>query len=73
MVVIGKITTEKPFEMALVKDNSVIQTLPADAANDPFDKGILPRAPGCGGTIFHSQTAYAFSKSISVNSIAITQ
>ena len=31
--------------MALVKDNSVIQTLPADAINDAFDIGILTRAP----------------------------
>ncbi len=45
MVVIGEITTEKPFEMALVKDNSMIQTLPANAANDPLGIGILPRAP----------------------------
>jgi len=29
LVVIGEITTEKSFEMALIKDNSVIQTLPA--------------------------------------------
>ena len=73
MVVIRKITTEKPFEMALVKDNSVIQTLPADATDDVFDIGILPRAPRCAGTVFHSQTAHAFSKVITVNSIAITQ
>jgi hypothetical protein len=59
--------------MALVKDNQVIQTLSADATNDAFDIGILPRAPWCAGTVFHSQTAHAFSKAISVNSIAITQ
>ena len=59
--------------MALVEDNHVIQTLPADATNDAFDIGILPRAPRCAGTVFHSQTAQAFSKAISVNGIAITQ
>jgi hypothetical protein len=59
--------------MALVEDNHVIQTLSADATNDAFDIGILPRAPRCAGTVFHSQTAHAFSKAISVNSIAITQ
>ena len=72
-VVISEIATEDPFEMALVDDNHVIQTLPADATNDAFDIGILPRAPRCAGTVFHSQTAQAFSKAISVNGIAITQ
>ncbi len=37
------------------------------------DIGILPRAPRCAGTVFHSQTAHAFSKAISIDSIAITQ
>ncbi len=73
MVVIGEISMEKPFKMALVQDNGVIQTLPADATNDAFDIGILPRAPRCDGTFFHSQTAQAFSKVISIDSIAITQ
>ncbi len=59
--------------MALVKDNSVIQTLLADATNDAFDIGILPRAPRCDGTFFHSQTAHAFSKLVSIDCIAITQ
>ena len=72
-MVIGEITAENPFEMALVEDNHVIQTLPANATNDTFDMGILPRAPRCGGTFFHSQTVHASSKVISVDSIAITQ
>ena len=72
-MVISEITTENPFEMALVEDNHVIQTLSADATNDAFDIGILPRAPRCAGTVFHSQSVHAFSKAISVNRIAITQ
>ena len=59
-VVISEIATENPFEMALVEDNHVIQTLSADATNDAFDIGILPRAPRCAGTVFQSQTAQAF-------------
>ncbi len=34
MVIIGEIITEKSLEMALVEDDDVIQTLPANAAND---------------------------------------
>ena len=73
LVVIGEITTEKPSEMALVKDNSVIQALPADATNHAFDIGVLPRAPRRAGAVFHSQTAHASSEAISINNIAITQ
>ncbi len=72
-MVIGEITTEKPFEMALVKDNHVIQTLPVNATNDAFDIGFLPRAPRCGGAFFYTQTAYAFSKLVSIDCIAIAQ
>jgi hypothetical protein len=34
LVVIGEIVTEKPFEMAFVEDDDVIQTLSANTAND---------------------------------------
>ncbi len=71
-MVIGEITAEKPFEMALVEDDSVIRTPPADAANDALCIGILPRAPRCDGTFFHTQTAHALSKVISIDSIAIS-
>ncbi len=33
MVVIGEIITEKPFEMAFVEDDDVIQALPATSAS----------------------------------------
>ncbi len=73
MVVIGEITTEKPFEMALVVDNKVIQTFPADTTADAFDIGILPRAPRCDGAFLHSQTSHALWKATSINGIAVTQ
>ena len=59
--------------MALVEDNEVIQTFPADSPNDALDIGVLTRAPRCDGTFFHSQTANPFSKVISVDGIAVTQ
>ncbi len=73
MVVIGEIITEKPFEMAFVEDNSVIQTLPANAANDALGIGILPRSPRCDRTFLYLPTARAFSKLASIDSIAIAQ
>jgi len=59
--------------MTLAKDNSVIQTLPADATDDAFNIRILPRASRRGGAFFHCQTSQAFSKVISLCGIAITQ
>ncbi len=73
LVVIGEIITEKPFEMAFVEDNDVIQTLPANAANDALGIGILPRAPRCGRAFLHPQTAHAFSKLASIDGITIAQ
>ena len=59
--------------MVFVEDDDVIQTLSANAANDALGIGILPRAPRCGRAFPHSQTAYAFSKSASIDSITIAQ
>ncbi len=59
--------------MAFVEDDDVIQTLPMNAANDALGIGILPRAPRCGRTFVHPQTAYAFSKLASIDGITIAQ
>jgi hypothetical protein len=71
-MIIDEITVESPLEMALVEDNDVIQALSTNATNDALDIGVLPRAPRCDGTFFHSQTANPISKVISVDGIAIT-
>ncbi len=73
LVVIGEIITEKPFEMAFVEDDDVIQTLPENAADDALGIGILPRAPRRGRAFLHPQTAHAFSKLASIDSITIAQ
>ena len=72
-MVIGEIAAQKCLEMAFTKDNSVIQTLPANAPNDALHIGVLPGAPRCDGTLLYSQTANAFSKVISIECISITQ
>ncbi len=54
LVVIGEVTTEDSFEVALVENNDVIQTLSSNAADNALDKRVLPRAPRCDGTFFHS-------------------
>ncbi len=43
-MIIGEIITVEPFDMAFVEDDDVIQTLPANAANDTLGIGVLPRA-----------------------------
>ncbi len=69
LVVIGEIITEKPFEMAFVEDDDVIQTLPAHVTNDALGIGILPRTPRRGRAFLHPQTAHAFSKLASVATV----
>ena len=73
LVVIGEVASENSCEMALVENNDVIQTLSSNAADNALDIRVLPRAPRCDGTFFHSQTTHAFSKVVSIDGIAITQ
>jgi hypothetical protein len=50
--------------MALTEDDHVIQTLSADATNDAFDIGILPRAPRCAGTVFVTDKLGSYSSAL---------
>ena len=42
LVVVVDVGFENPAEMALAKDDDVIQTFPPDRANHPFHVGVLP-------------------------------
>ncbi len=41
-VVVGKIGTEEAFQVAVVQDDDVIETLAPDRADQALDIGILP-------------------------------
>jgi len=77
-MIIGEIIAERPFEMACVEDDDVIQTLPANAADDVLGIGTPPRAPRCGRAFphpqyIHPQTAHAFAKFASIDSLTIAR
>jgi hypothetical protein len=72
-MIVGEIAAENVHKMALVEDSDVIQARPVDATDNALDFGVLPRAPRCDGTLFHSQTANALMKALSIDGITITQ
>lgn len=41
-VVIGKVAGQDTSEMPLMEDDDLVQTLPADAPDQPFDIRMLP-------------------------------
>ena len=41
-VVIGEVGAQEPFEMAVIVNNNVIETLPPNRANQALDIGFLP-------------------------------
>ena len=43
VMVIGKVAGQEALQMPLMQDDHLIQTLPSDTPDEPFDIGILPR------------------------------
>lgn len=43
VMVIGSVRRERTMQRAFAEDDDVIQTLPANVPNEPFDVGSLPR------------------------------
>ncbi len=47
-MIIYKVATKKPFQMMLMKDNDVVQPVPADAADNALHIAIPPGTTGGG-------------------------
>ncbi len=63
--------TENAAQVALVKDNDVVQALSTEGPDHPFGVGILPRTPRCGDHFFHIATAHTPAEDVTVDAIAI--
>ena len=59
--------------MVFAKDDDVISTFAPNASVQPFDIGVLPRAPIGRHDFFDSHRFYAPSKPIPIDAIAIPQ
>ena len=49
-MVVGEVRRKNPTEVALAKNDDVVETIAADRADQTFDEGILPGGSGCVST-----------------------
>ena len=58
--------------MALVQDDNMVYAFASDAANEPIDVGILPRAPGS-DDVCDPHMAHPMPKRAAVDQVPIAQ
>ena len=66
---IGEAISEDPLEMPLVDHHHMVQAVSADAPDQPFDVGILPRASGCNEDLLKTHPRDPRAKRVTVDSI----
>lgn len=72
-VIIGKVGSQEPREMAFVQNDDVIEALPAYGADQAFDIGILPGRARGGEYLFDTEAAHTATKPDVVDAVAIAQ
>ena len=63
MVIIIEVTGQNAFEVGFVEHDDMIEALPPDRADQPFDVGILPGRPRRGKHFLDAYTLQAFPQS----------
>ena len=59
--------------MALVQDDDVVQTFPADGSDNPLDISILPRRSWRDQHLSYAHTGNAASKALAINAVSIAK
>jgi hypothetical protein len=71
MVVIIEVAGQDALEVGFVDHDDMIQALPPDRADQPFDVGVLPRRPRRGQHFLDACTLQAFPKAATVGAVAV--
>ena len=71
IVIVGEVVRKDAVKMPFVQHDHVVQTLPANAADDPFAIGILPGRPWCNRDFFNTHALDTLGEVITVDVIAI--
>jgi hypothetical protein len=71
MVVIIEVTGQNAFEVGFVEHDDMIEALPPDRADQPFDVGILPGRPRRGKHFLDAHTLQTFPKAVAVGAVAV--
>src|SRR4029453_17485831 len=68
---VAEITRQRSFEVAGVHNDVMVETLPANGADESFGVRILPRTSRCGQNFFHSQRLDFGSNLAALNAVPI--
>lgn len=70
-MVVFEIALQNPYQVFLVENNDVIQTVTPYAADEPLYEWILPRRPPGRDYALHAQVSNTIAKRRSVDAVAI--
>ena len=71
IVIVVKVVRNDAVKMPFVQHDHVVQTLSADAADDPFAIGILPGRPWCNWDFLKTHALDTLGEIITVDVVAI--
>src|SRR6266700_3319838 len=68
-MIIGKVVGQDVSQMPLVQDDDMIQTLPPDTPDEPFNIGILPRTPWRNEDLLDAHMLDPLSKGCAIDTV----
>ncbi len=71
--VIGQVGSEQLPQVPLIKNNNVVQALPAYRADQPLHIGRLPWRARGRKYLFDTETFHSTAESITIDAVAVTQ
>jgi polyisoprenoid-binding protein YceI len=73
LVVISEVLAKNAAKVSLAKHDGVVETFPANRANEPLDVTVLPKRTGRGQNGFDTETLDHSSKNYAVERISISK
>ena len=73
LVVVAEVTAKTTAQVALIKNNHVVEELAADGTDHALGKGILPRRARCGENLGDAHVLDPFSKLGAVDAVPIAE
>src|SRR5437016_10291761 len=70
--VVADVSFQRPSQMPLSKNDHVIETLSANATNEPFRKWILPWTSCCGEHLVNAHSLNPAPEIATVNSVTVS-
>ena len=71
LVVVAEISPQVAPERAFVPDDHVVEALPPDGADDPFDEWVLPGRPRGREDLLDPQASYRVAECLAVDTVPV--